>query len=77
MILNLVPVLFHLLFYQYLIFQLLVLIRRALLHKAHSAERLTCRKAVEGASIQRARAAPVLGSEGCWPLFSMKTLPVL
>lgn len=38
MILNLVPVLFHLLFYQYLIFQLLVLIRRSLLQEAHSAD---------------------------------------
>lgn len=64
MILNLVPVLFHLLFYQYLIFQLLILVRETLLHKAHSAEMADvhprCRKCIYPEST----CAPVLGSEG-------------
>lgn len=54
MILNLVSVLFHLIFYQYLIFRILILIRRSLLHEHIQQKWLMCTQAVEGASIQRA-----------------------
>lgn len=72
MILNLVPALFHLLFYQYLIFQLLILIRKTLLHKAHSAETADvhprCRKCIYPESAR----APVWDLKAL-PLFLMKT----
>lgn len=73
MILNLVPVLFHLLFYQYLIFQLLILIRKALPHKAHSAEMAdmhpSCRKCIYPRALVRR-----FGDLKALPLFLMKTL---
>lgn len=73
MIVNLVPVLFHLLFYQYLIFRLLILIRKSLLHKAHPAEmadvHASCRKCIHPESTH----APFWDLKAL-PLFVMKTL---
>lgn len=64
MILNLVPVLFHLLFYQYLICRLLILIRKSLLHKAHSAETADVHAGCGKCIYPESTRAPVLGSEG-------------
>lgn len=74
MILNLVPVLFHLLFYQYLIFQLLVLIRRSLLQEAHSADTADVHDCCGRCIYPESTFCACLGSEGHSPLFLMKTL---
>lgn len=74
MILNLVPVLFHLLSYQYLIFQLLVLIRRSLLQEAHSADTADVHDRCGRCIYPESTFCACLGSEGHSPLFLMKTL---
>lgn len=72
MILNLVPVLFHLLFYQYLIFRLLNLSGNFFFTRHIQQKRLTCAQAVGSASIPRALVR-LWWDLKALPLFLMKT----
>lgn len=75
MILNLASVLFHLLFYQYLIFRLLIVIRDLFFTRHSQQNWLTCTQ--QWKVIHPEHSCACLGSEGYSPLFLMKARPAL